>query len=110
LNGCCGGNIVTIAGSSFQWPTQMIEGIGDFIVLDLILRLEKAHKCEGKLYAVFLGGYGILRFFVEFMRDTDKRLLGLGDGQWLAVLAMLISVFALKNELQKGMQAKEKVK
>lgn len=108
LNGCCGGLEATIAGCTFHWPTHIIESFGDFLVLGLILNAEEKRKYEGKLYAVFLGGYGILRFFVEFLRDTDKRLLGLGDGQWLAILAMLIcavafrSIWAKKNEIKKG--------
>ena len=55
-------------------------------------------KAEGKLYAVFLAGYGILRFFVEFLRDTPKGLLGLGDGQWLAILAVLICLFVFRKK------------
>lgn len=104
LNGCCGGLETTVAGFTFHWPTQIIESFGDFAVLGMILHWEEKHKFEGKLYAIFLGGYGILRFIVEFMRDTDKRLLGLGDGQWLALLAILICMIALKGTKQKKMR------
>lgn len=101
LNGCCGGLEATVVGFTFHWPTHILESFGDFVVLGMILHLEEKHKFEGKLYAVFLGGYGILRFIVEFMRDTDKRLLGLGDGQWLALLAILICAYVLRDAQQK---------
>lgn len=104
LNGCCGGLEANLAGICFRWPVQAIESLGDFFVLGLILHLEEKHKAEGKLYAIFLGGYGILRFIVEFMRDTEKRLLGLGDGQWLAILAILICAFAFRSTLSEKLK------
>ena len=107
LNGCCGGTEVSLAGFTFEWPVQVIESLGDFLVLGLILHLEESCKIPGKLYAVFLGGYGILRFFVEFLRDTEKRLLGLGDGQWLAILAILISIFVFRSVLMEKFKRKE---
>lgn len=99
LNGCCGGSEVELAGVIFQWPVQAIESFGSFLVLGLILHLEEERKLEGKLYAVFLAGYGVLNLFSEFLRDTEKRFLGLGDEQWLAVLAILISMLWLKSVL-----------
>ena len=107
FNGCCGGTEVSLAGITFEWPVQIMESLGDFLVLGLILQLEESRKIEGKLYAVFLGGYGILRFFVEFLRDTEKRLLGLGDGQWLAILAILISIFVLRKAMIEKFKRKE---
>lgn len=98
LSGCCGGLETELFGFRFHWPTQMIESIGDFIVLGVILQAEEQEQHKGKLYAIFLTGYGILRFFVEFLRDTDKRLLGLGDGQWFAIIAVLIGTIVLSKK------------
>ena len=93
--GCCGGWEAELLGLRFRWPTQAMESIGDFLVLGLILQMEERNLNPGKRYAVFLIGYGILRFFIEFLRDTEKGIFGLGDGQWLAVLGILIGIFVL---------------
>lgn len=95
LHGCCGGLPVTVAGITLRWPTQMMESIGDFLVLGLLLQLEETHTFEGKRYAVFLGGYGIVRFAVDFLRDADRGLPGLTEGQLLSVPAILIGVVGL---------------
>lgn len=99
LNGCCGGTKAELLGYTFRWPTQAIESIGDFFVLAMILQLEEENRYNGKYYAVFLSGYGVLRFFVEFLRDTDKRIMGLGDGQLLAILAVAIGCFILTRRI-----------
>lgn len=106
LSGCCGGVEAELFGFRFHWPTQVIESVGDFFVLGLLLQMEEEGKYAGKRYAVCLGSYGLLRFWVEFLRDTEKRLLGLGDGQWFALFAVLLSIIVLlrKNQAKKQME------
>ena len=100
-SGCCGGWEAEMFGFRFRWPTQAVESIGDFIVLSILLQMEEKKENEGKRYAVFLMGYGILRFFVEFFRDTKKGLFGLGDGQGFAILSVMIAVLVLhKRQLK----------
>ena len=95
LAGCCGGMEAELLGVRFHWPTQIIESLGDFFTLGLLLQMEEEGRYTGRRYAVCLGSYGILRFFVEFLRETEKRLLGLGDGQWFALFAVLLSITTL---------------
>lgn len=98
LNGCCGGWEMALGGFRFHWPTQAMESIGDFCILGMLLQMEERDAHPGKRYAVFLVGYGVLRFFVEFLRDTPKEWLGLGHGQWFAVLGCLIGAAVLFRE------------
>jgi len=90
FEGCCGGMEAELFGFRFHWPTQAMESIGDFLILSILLQMEERNACAEKRYSVFLVGYGILRFFVEFLRDTEKMLLGLGNGQWFALIAVSI--------------------
>lgn len=90
FNGCCGGVTVRRASSSFTYPTQMIESIGDFLILFLLLEWEKRDGHEGKLYPGFLVLYGVLRFTVEFMRNTPKGNLGLSNGHWYSIASMIL--------------------
>lgn len=90
FNGCCGGITVRSATGSFTWPAQAIESAGDFIILFILLEWERKKDPKGKLYPVFLVMYGVLRFFVEFIRNTEKGALGLSNGQWYSLASIII--------------------
>ena len=81
-NGCCGGK--TTAGG-FTWPTQIMESIGDFVILYFLIRMEKENK-QG-LYPRFMVGYGILRFIIEFFRVSSE-----GKALDMAHIFALISI------------------
>lgn len=98
LSGCCGGWEMTLGNFHFHWPTQAMESLGDFCILGLLLQMEGRDAHPGKRYAVFLVGYGLLRFFVEFLRDTPKDWLGLAHGQWFAILGGLVGAAVLLRE------------
>ncbi len=71
-------------------PSQLyqfaLEGLTLFIVLWLYARRERA---RGLVSALFLLGYGLLRFIAEYFRQPDAHLgylaLGMTMGQWLCV-------------------------
>lgn len=90
--GCCGGMICTIGVNTFRWPTQLMEGFGDMLILAVLLYYEQQGLKNGLLYPFFLITYGIMRFFIEFLRDTPKTLLHLSEGQYLAILGVLIGI------------------
>ena len=89
---CCGGVLCTFGTRSFRWPTQLIEGFGDMLILAVLLLLERRETKRGLLYPIFLLSYGSMRFVIEFLRDTPKNILGYSEGQWLALLAVAIAV------------------
>jgi phosphatidylglycerol:prolipoprotein diacylglycerol transferase len=82
------------AGDVPRHPSQiyqfLLEGCLLFAVLWLYARKPRA---TGQVAAVFLGGYGLLRFVAEYFREPDAFLgllsLGLSMGQWLCVPMML---------------------
>lgn len=90
--GCCGGVMCTIGQQSFRWPTQLMEGFGDMLILAVLLYIEKRGNRKGWLYPLFLLGYGVMRFAIEFLRDTPKTMWLLSEGQWLALGGIAISV------------------
>lgn len=93
FEGCCGGIITTIGEFSFQWPAQLIESVGDFVIFGILLDFEKSGKYKGRLYPLFLIYYGILRFLVEFVRIPQKVILSLSHWQWWAIAAIVIGYF-----------------
>ncbi|PAT33575.1 prolipoprotein diacylglyceryl transferase [Vandammella animalimorsus] len=71
-------------------PSQLyqflLEGVLLFVILWLFARKKHA---QGRVAALFLMGYGSLRFVAEFFREPDAFLgllpLGMSMGQWLCV-------------------------
>lgn len=105
--GCCGG--IPIGNSGTVWPTQIIEGFGDMLILYLLLFVEKKASTRGKSYPIFLICYGCMRFVIEFIRATSKDWLGLSHGQWFSIAGVFIALLMIvgdktwKNAKQKNM-------
>jgi len=62
-------------GSVPRHPSQLYEAVLEGVVLFLILwQLKDRGFRSGSMVCLFLGGYGILRFFAEFFREPDPQL------------------------------------
>ncbi len=85
------------AGDVPRHPSQiyqfLLEGLLLFVLLWWFARRPSA---RGQVSAVFLMGYGVLRFVAEYFREPDQFLgllaLNLSMGQWLCVPMVLIGV------------------
>ena len=56
-------------------PSQLYEAFFEGIVLWLIIWLCRKHKkFDGMLGAIYAGGYGFFRFFIEYLREPDADL------------------------------------
>lgn len=56
-------------------PSQLYEAFFEGIVLWLIIWLCRKHKkFDGMLTAIYAGGYGFFRFFIEYFREPDADL------------------------------------
>jgi phosphatidylglycerol:prolipoprotein diacylglycerol transferase len=71
----------------------LLEGILLFVLLWLYARKDRK---QGQVAAMFLIGYGVLRFIAEFFREPDDflglRALNLSQGQWLCVPMVLFGI------------------
>ncbi|MBY0378939.1 MAG: prolipoprotein diacylglyceryl transferase [Burkholderiales bacterium] len=80
-------------------PSEIYEALGEGILLIMILWIyaSKSRK-TGQISGVFLIGYGLIRFCLEYFREPDSFLItfaqktGLSMGQWLCVPMILIGV------------------
>jgi phosphatidylglycerol:prolipoprotein diacylglycerol transferase len=87
------------AGDAPRHPSQLYQFAGEGLALFFILWwFSSKPRLKGKVSALFLIGYGALRFLAEFAREPDAYLgylaLGLTMGQWLC-LPMVIAGVAL---------------
>lgn len=72
----------------------LLEGILLFVMLWLYARKPRP---EGRVAALFLIGYGLMRFIAEFFREPDSFLgvlaLGMSMGQWLCLPMIAFGVW-----------------
>ncbi|MEO5378765.1 MAG: prolipoprotein diacylglyceryl transferase [Magnetococcus sp. DMHC-6] len=78
-------------------PSQLYEaGLEGIVLFAVLWWVGSKPQKRGVLLGVFLLGYGIIRFMVEFVREPDAQLgllsLGLSMGQWLCLPMMLLGV------------------
>lgn len=83
-------NTVIIGGEVYAsvQPTFLYESFLNLCLLLFILLYTKRKKADGELFLMYVGGYGLIRFFVEGMR-TDQLFLwntGIAVSQLLAAV------------------------
>lgn len=82
--------------ATFQ-PTFLYESLGNFLICGVLLFVDRRFKVRpGHLFAMYVIGYGALRFVVEGMRiDEAKSVGGLRWNQWVALAAVVGGVIYL---------------
>lgn len=93
-------------------PSQLYQVLGEGMLLFALLMLIRMKpRPRGLISGVFLMGYGMARFVVEFFREPDNFLgllsLGLSMGQWLSLpmiaAGALLTGWALRQPIpEKG--------
>jgi phosphatidylglycerol:prolipoprotein diacylglycerol transferase len=61
-------------------PSQLyeaaLEGLVLLVIVQVALRVFRAHQKPGLISAIFLAGYGLFRFICEFFREPDTQFIG----------------------------------
>jgi phosphatidylglycerol---prolipoprotein diacylglyceryl transferase len=85
-------------------PSQLYEAFFEGIVLFVVLwSIRRKSPFDGFLFSLYIIGYGLVRFFLEFFREPDGQLGfvlgGLTMGQLLCLLMMLagFGIFMLRK-------------
>ncbi len=86
-----------------RYPSQLFEAFGEGVVLFLLLSFlfwrTDARLRPGLLAGTFIGGFGLVRFIIEFFREPDAQLgylqLGLTMGQWLCLPMILLGLIMI---------------
>ncbi len=92
-------------------PTFLYEGLWNLALMGVMLLYRKHRKFDGEICLLYLGGYGLGRFWIEGIRTDQLYLAGttLPVSQLLAVLFVVASAaadIAIRYHLKK----KEKIK
>lgn len=79
-------------------PTFLYESVLNLCVLLIMLVYQKHKKFQGEIALIYLGGYGIVRFFVEGIR-TDRLTFGHTNIAVSQVLGLLLFIGALFTDI-----------
>jgi phosphatidylglycerol:prolipoprotein diacylglycerol transferase len=86
-------------------PSQLyeaaMEGVLLFAIMWVLFWYTRARYKPGMLAGVFIFGYGVARFVVEFFRNPDDHLTdfamrtGMSMGQWLTIPMLLLGLYMI---------------
>ena len=79
-------------------PTFLYEGALNLCLLILMLLYRKHKKFQGEICLLYLGGYGIIRFFIEGIR-TDRLFLPHTQIAVSQVLGITLFVLAVLTDV-----------
>jgi len=90
--------------SFLRYPTQLYEAFLEGALLFAVLWLLKNKvKLKGNLLAIYLFGYGVIRFFIEFLREPEQALiLGITRGQILSLIVMFTAIMVYLHKTRKA--------
>lgn len=72
VNGCCSG--VNFGRASLSWPNRELEVLFFFAAFVLLLLFRHKRKFTGQLFLLLMIGYGLFRFFNEFLSKGQEIL------------------------------------
>jgi len=88
-------------------PTPVYESLSNFMLFALLWALRKRFKRPGILFAIYLIGAGLSRFFVEFIRQPEgrpDRFWGLRDAHLVAMGSVLLGIGIIIYALSRGVR------
>lgn len=77
-------------------PTFLYESLWNLLVLALMLVYRRHKKFQGEIWLLYLGGYGLGRFWIEGIRTDQLYLTGttIPVSQLLAIICVAVAVIA----------------
>lgn len=92
LQGCCQGRPTSMkllaardAYGVDRWPSAQVELVFQLGAFVLLLTLRNDPRFRGRLFFLYLAGYGVFRFLHEWMRDTPQLAAGFSGYQFVAL-------------------------
>ena len=84
-------------------PTQLYEVAAALLLFGLLWQVSKRGLQPGRMFALYLGLYGVERFLVEFVRaKSDRLLFGLSTSQLASMLLLAIGAYIWARTAKSG--------
>jgi phosphatidylglycerol:prolipoprotein diacylglycerol transferase len=80
-------------------PTQLYEAFGCLALSVALSRWSPRHqRFDGQTTLLFLIGYAVLRYVVEFLRADDRGVYGgVSTSQWVSLIVLVLSAVAWRK-------------
>ena len=114
LGGCCYGieyhgklaihfpynEFVTELNQVPRFPIQLVEAGINFILFIILMIYAKKVRKPGSVLGVYLIGYAVIRFVLEFFRGDIARgiLFGVSTSQWISLILLPIGFYLIFNK------------
>lgn len=82
-------------------PLFLYESLLDFILFLILARTAGKAPPDGRLLSIYLAGYGVIRFFLEFLRINPWKVGVLNVAQMVSILSIVTSVYIFNKGRQK---------
>ena len=91
IQGCCYGKVIRIDsdGNLIRFPSQVVECLTAILIFIILIMLIYRKKQRGALYYWYMILYGIVRFILNWLRETKPFLLGLPPGNFWALITFI---------------------
>lgn len=100
FNQCCYGTVCDASWAVHQHgadrhPVQLYSSIVAALVFGLLVMVSKHVRREGDLFRMYLGLFGLTRFWLEFFRERSMAFGGLSAMQWFCLELVVASAIML---------------
>ncbi len=93
-SGCCSGRLLYMnpeTGKQFVFPSREVELIAALLIATLLVYLISRKKNQGEIYPIYMVIYGIVRFALNWFRNSREAFVWLlPAGNFWALVAILI--------------------
>ena len=109
FNGCCYGEKCDLPWAVYQhgeWrhPAQIYSSITAAALFVSLLWARKRVQREGDLFLLYLAGFGITRFLLEYLRWRESLIFGLSAMQWFCLELFIGSAVAWRLKSKRANQ------
>jgi phosphatidylglycerol:prolipoprotein diacylglycerol transferase len=89
-------------------PYPVYDMLMNFAIFGLLIWLRKRPNPlpDGALFAIFVGLYGLVRFFLTYVREENVWFWGLQQAQVIALIGMVLAAVSLVYLLRNGRERK----
>ncbi|NMB57315.1 prolipoprotein diacylglyceryl transferase [Candidatus Beckwithbacteria bacterium] len=87
--------VVGLENFSYFHPLFFYESILNFILFCIFLFLLKKKKIKAGFIYIYCLSYGLIRFFLEFLRINPWQLFFFTTGQWLSLIMIFLGIIGL---------------
>jgi phosphatidylglycerol---prolipoprotein diacylglyceryl transferase len=82
----------------YRHPSQLYEAAKNFFVFGVLLLLRKRGHHQGYLFGWFMVMYGLLRFFIEYVREPETMVWVFTMGQALSLPMIVVGWWLMRKK------------